>query len=163
MPLSLHFSACGASEQITIISYFAISLPFTTKSFLQCSLVDEDRRQCTKVTYDLYWRYRKPVFSCWFSWKWFSFPFIKGISVTWLFSFKNFLCKWAVSLKNNLVLITWFDTRCIFCACRSFAMHLAEIQSTFESNLMGAESNKLYYFTIFYFISLLQFIVLFNK
>ncbi len=28
---------------------------------------------------------------------------------------------------------------------------------------MGAESNKLYYFTIFYFISLLQFIVLFNK
>ncbi len=28
---------------------------------------------------------------------------------------------------------------------------------------MGAESNKLYYFKIFYFISLLQFIVLFNK
>ncbi len=30
------------------------------------------------VTYDLYWRYRKPVFSCWFSWKWFSFPFYQG-------------------------------------------------------------------------------------
>jgi len=44
------------------------------KSFLQCRLVEEDRRQCTKVTCDLYWYYRKPAFSCWFSWKMVQLP-----------------------------------------------------------------------------------------
>lgn len=127
MPLSLNFSACGASEQITVISHFAISLPFTTSHFCNAAwwMTITDNAQRWPMTYidatgSLHFHADFPENGS-------ASRFIKGISVTWLFSFKNFLCKWAVSLKNNLVLITWFDSRGIFCACRSFAMHLGEM------------------------------------
>lgn len=55
-------------------------LPFTVFFFatIRRQLADEGWRQCTKVTCDLCWCFRKPAFTCWFSWKWFSFPFYHG-------------------------------------------------------------------------------------
>lgn len=121
MPLSLHFSACGAPEQITVISHFAIPLPFTTSHFCNAPwwMKIADNAQRWPVTYidatgSLHFHADFPEngsASC----------FIKGISVTWLFCFKNFICQFAGFLKNIFkktislifVLIAWFHFRCV--------------------------------------------------